>query len=86
MTTSDRYWFTAVGAVLIIGGAADVWRDRCKDDTTLSCGVRRLVARVPGGRFMLAAGLTVAGIGFFDHIVGPLAEAAAQTLQEANRG
>ena len=80
MTTSDRYWFTAVTAVALSVTAADIWRDRCKDDTTLSCGIRRLVARTPGGRYLLAAGLTAGAIGFFDHIAGPLAAAVTDNI------
>lgn len=80
MTRSDRYWFSAVGAVLLSGAAADVWRDHCKDDTTLSCGIRRAVAQVPGGRYLLAIGLAVGAVGFYDHIAGPLAAAVAENL------
>ena len=75
MTRSDRYWFTALGTIAAGIGAVDVWRDRCRDDSTLSCGVRRLVALVPGGRYLLAVGLAAAGLGFFRHIVRPLAAA-----------
>lgn len=81
MTTSDRYWFAAIGTIAAGIGAVDVWRDRCRDDSTLSCGVRRLVAIVPGGKYYLAAGLAAGGVGFFRHIVRPLAAAAANTKE-----
>lgn len=80
MTRSDRYWFTAVGAVLLSGAAIDIWRDRCQDDTTLSCGIRRSIARVPGGRYVFAAGLATAAVGIYDHIAGPLAAAVTESL------
>ncbi|NUO57298.1 MAG: hypothetical protein HOV78_11580 [Hamadaea sp.] len=78
MRNPGRTWGVIVTATTLGIGGLDVWCDRRKDDSTLSCCTRRLVARVPGGRHLFAAGLAVAAIGFYDHIVGPLAAAVQE--------
>lgn len=65
----------------ILGGSLgyDLLCDRRKDDSTLSCATRRLVAAAPGGRVAFTVALIGAGVWFWDHILSPLSDIMEQT-------
>ena len=64
-------WGGALGALTVL----DVWCDRRKDDSTLSCVTRRTVAAIPAGDVLFTVGLAAGALWFHDHILGPLAAA-----------